>query len=197
MIKLFFHFSVYGFSNSYIISQEESRDALIIDPGIFELALLELIESHNLYIRHILVTHNHESHVKGITTLRKVYDAEIFSASRSICNFPSIPLSDGDTMLIGGFNVLALEVPGHSSDSLVYKIDQMLFTGDVIGAGRIGKTFDPYLGHLLHDRCRAKLFSFKENLYIYPGHGPPTTLDIERKFNPAFDDLHAGLEEGS
>ncbi len=183
MSKLFFHFSVEGFSNTYLLGPENGGDAIVIDPGVFDGNLLELIENNNFYVRHIFITHDHESHIKGLRTMLKVYEAKIYYAGKNVGGFPCEHLEDGQTVDAGDYKVNALNVQGHSSDSMVYRCSDMLFTGDVLSAGRIGETASEYLQQKLIDEIRTKLFILDKNLYIFPGHGPPTTLDTEKKYN--------------
>lgn len=183
MSKLFFHFSVEGFSNTYLLGPESGGEAIVFDPGTFDGNLLELIENNNFYIKHIFITHDHESHIKGLRTMLRVYDAKIYSAGKEVGGFVSEQISDGQTVNAGEYAVTAMNVQGHSSDSMVYRCSDMLFTGDVLSAGRIGETTNEYLQQKLIDEISNKLFVFEKNLYIFPGHGPPTTLDTEKKYN--------------
>jgi len=158
-MKLYFHFAVVGFANTYLIGPAEGGEAILVDPGIMDKELLNLIEGNHYYIRTILVTHHHNSHVKGIRTLKKIYDADIYAFSPYILDYPSIPIKDGDKFgAASGIEVEVIEVPGHSSDSLVYHIGGMVFTGDVLAAGRVGNTKNSF--SLMERRRRAleKLF---------------------------------------
>lgn len=182
-LKIFFHFSVIGFSNTYLIGNSEG-DAILIDPGYMDLQLLDLIESNNYYIRHILITHRHGSHTKGIGTLLKIYDAEIYSfLPYGYSDLPMHPITDGETLHLSGIDVSCMLVPGHSSDSIVFIIDKAMFTGDVLLSGKIGST-DSKLSHsLLLRSIREKILPLDDSMLIFPGHGAPTTLKIEKLFN--------------
>ncbi|MFP4490955.1 MAG: MBL fold metallo-hydrolase, partial [Spirochaetaceae bacterium] len=125
-MKLFFHFALIGFANTYLVGPDDGGDALLIDPGTMDAELLTLIEQNNYYIRHVLVTHAHSSHVKGITTLSKIYDARIYANAFNVESRNVTVLKDGDRITCNGIEVEVLEVPGHSSDSLVYHIKGML-----------------------------------------------------------------------
>ena len=186
MSKLFFHFSVEGFSNTYLLGPENGGDAIIIDPGTFDSNLLSLIENNNFYVKSVLITHNHESHTRGLRTLLKIYNAKIYSASKSIMGFPSIRLADGQELDLDGYFIKCLETPGHSGDSLVFQCDKMLFTGDVLAAGQIGETDSAYSHKRLLDEITNKLLTLEDNYYIFPGHGPPTSLNMEKKYNLSF-----------
>ena len=184
-MKLYFHFAVVGFANTYLIGPPDGGDAILVDPGIMDKELLTLIENNRYYVKTILVTHHHNSHVKGIRTLKKIYDADIYSFSPYILDFPSIPIKDGDKFnAASDIEVEVIEVPGHSSDSLVYHIGGMVFTGDVLAAGRAGNTKNSFSRALLLRSIDEKLFNLPDTTLVLPGHGPPSTLKAEKMFNP-------------
>jgi len=182
-LKILFHFSVIGFSNSYIIGNDNG-DAILIDPGHMDLQLLDIIESNHYYIKHILITHRHKSHTHGIETLLRIYDAEVYAfSSFGIYDFPVHALSDGEIITLSGIAVECRLVPGHSADSLVFIIDKSIFTGDVLLSGRIGKTDSELSQSLLLRSIKKKILPLDDRMLIFPGHGAPTTLKIEKLFN--------------
>lgn len=183
-MRLYSHFPAIGVSNTYIIGPENGGPAVLIDPGRFDVTLLELIEANNYDIKTVLVTHDHENHVKGLRTLLKVYDARIVAGSKNIYGFESTPVSDGAELDITGISVTVIDVEGHSSDSRVFKIGPYIFTGDVLSAGRIGTSPTTYTRKLMIESLHRKILSLDENLLILPGHGPPTTIAAEKKWNP-------------
>ena len=185
-MRLYFHFSVAGFANSYLVGNEEGGDAILIDPGVINVPLINMIERNSYYIAAVLITHAHESHVMGIKTLNKIYESKLYANADSILDFESTRIGGGQTLNLSGIEVEVLSVPGHSNDSLVYKIGHFLFTGDVISAGRVGTTGTAYARELLIEELNEKLGKLKDNHLIFPGHGPPTTLEVERISNPAF-----------
>ncbi len=184
-MKLFSHFAVLEFSNTYLIGPDEGGDAIIIDPGVFDVPLLKLIETNKYYIRSVLVTHAHRSHINGLNTLLKVYKAETYSRNQRIQDVDCKRIHAGDKLKLSGFEVEAIEIPGHTSDSLVYKCGKLLFTGDVLQAGTIGSTSNSYAKALLVSAIQEKLFSMDGNMIILPGHGPPSTIELEKLMNPA------------
>ena len=183
-MRLFFHFVLSNFSNTYILGHVKGGDAIIIDPGVMDLQLLKLIEDNNLYIKNILVTHNHASHVNGIKTLRRIYDAEIYS--HSDLPFPTDynRISDGDILQLGDFYVDVMNIPGHSADSMVFRVANMLFTGDVLLAGLIDRGLTSFYENLLKKNIAERIFPLEDDLLIFPGHGAPTTIRAEKMFNP-------------
>ena len=185
-MNLFFHFSVDGFSNTYLLGPEAGGDAILVDPGSMNVTLLNLIESNGYYIRHVLVTHGHESHVAGLRTLRKIYDFEIYAETDTVLDFKCVRIGDGDTLRLGELTVKVYALHGHSSDSLAFAVESCLFTGDVMCAGLVGATPNGYARELLIGEISRKLLSGTMNYYVFPGHGAPTTLEAERLINPAF-----------
>ena len=185
-MKLFSHFAVIGFSNTYLLGPDRGGDAIIIDPGVMDIELLDLIEGNNFYVRHVLVTTPHEAHVQGLKTLLRIYDASIYSGAGMVLEFPSTQVHDGNTLNLSGFHVDIFNVSGHSKDSIVYRIEDALFSGDAIGAGRLGDSPNAYASAILKTTIHEKIAPLQDSLLIFPGHGPPTTLEAEKKYNPAF-----------
>jgi hydroxyacylglutathione hydrolase len=177
-------FSRVGFANSYLIGPEAGRDAVLIDPGVFDAALLQAVEGNGLYVRSILVTHAHNAHINGIRALLRVYDAAIYANQPSVLDVPARHVQDGDTLSLGELSVRVIETPGHSIDSLCFLVGSMLFTGDTLSAGGIGKTRDGYARGLILENVRRKLLSLGDEVMIFPGHGPPSKVGIEKLYNP-------------
>jgi len=183
-VKFFSLFSSLGFSNSYLIGPDEGGDAILVDPGAFDAALLQAVEGNHLFVRWILVTHAHNAHVNGIRSLLKVYTADIYANQPSVLDFPAHHVEDGNTLTLGGVAVRVLETPGHSIDSVSYLIGSMLFTGDLLSAGAIGTTRDGYARGLLLTTVRRKLLPLGDEVLLFPGHGPPSKIGIEKLYNP-------------
>jgi len=183
-MKFFSYFSVTGFSNSYLMGPEQGGDAILIDPGIFDVPLLNLIEKNNLYVKYILLTHSHESHISGIKTLLKVYESSIYSNSPSILNFPSKKIDEGDELKLGEYSVLVRKAPAHSGDSLLFILNNFIFTGDTLFSGTLGSTADNLSHELLLSIINEKILTLNDEYFIFPGHGPPTKVGIERILNP-------------
>ena len=179
-------FTVSGFSNCYVLGQNTGGGALVIDPGLMDVQLLRTIEDNRYSVRGVLVTHDHDSHVAGIRTLKKVYDVEIFANADEVAGFPATRVFDDRSIVLDGIDVLPIAVAGHSADSVVYRIDSMLFTGDVLSAGRVGTTPNAFARALLIDAIRERICALEGDYFIFPGHGAPSTLESERKVNPAF-----------
>lgn len=185
-MRIYPHFNAEGAENSYLIGPDEGGDAILIDPAAVDSELISLIESHHYTITAILVTHGHRRHTAGIPTLKKIYDAKIYAASPRIAGFDAVQLSDGDKVTIAGFEIEVASVPGHSPDSLVFRIGNALFTGDVLSAGRIGTTKSIAEKKLLIENVHNTFWRLDDNCLLYPGHGAATKMRTERIFNYDF-----------
>ncbi len=183
-MKFFSLFSRTGFSNTYLIGPDDGGDAVLVDPGVFDAPLLEAVEDNRLYVRSILITHAHNAHINGVRSLLKVYDAEIYANQPSVLEFPARHAQESDILRLGGFDVRVIETPGHSIDSLCFMIEHILFTGDTLSAGGAGATRDGYARGLLLESVRRKLLPLGDETLIFPGHGPPTKIGIEKLYNP-------------
>ena len=175
-MKVYFHLNEGGFSNCYLVVNEISNQAIIIDPGKITKEIIARIEDNHLNLAAVLITHNHGSHADGLKTLRKIYSPKVFAADWTVAaNDTTVITGDGTTQ-IEGMQVSYLTIPGHTSDSVVYKIGSILFTGDVLLSGEIGKTNSSYSEYILRSNIEHKIFSQLDSTILMPGHGPPTTL---------------------
>lgn len=182
-MQLHMYYGYAGHSNTYIIGPDNGGNAILIDPGRFEVPLLNLIEDNNFYIESIILTHGHSSHSKGVSTTLKVYNSTIYAALGKIENLRTTMVSDKETHKISGFDVDFFEIPGHSTDSLVFKIDNLLFTGDIFSSGYLGNPINSYAHNNMQKEIQQRLLSLDGETVVLPGHGPPSTIQAEREIN--------------
>ena len=172
MMKIYFHLNIEGFSNAYLILNPETKKALIVDPGKITTKMIDQIEQDKYDLSAVFITHNHKSHIMGLHTLKKIYRPKIYAVTEA------------------GLQIDYISVPGHTPDSMVYKIGLCLFTGDVLLAGQAGYTNSTYSKHTLITNIQSKILSQQENTVIMPGHGPPSTVASEKRFNLDFANAH-------
>jgi len=165
------------------MAKGQQNDAIIIDPGSMERVTLETIENNNFNLKAVLITHDHVNHVRGLRTLNRIYNAGVIAVNQNIMEQKTSRVKDGDKLIIAGFTIEIISIPGHSSDSIVYKIGDMLFTGDVLTAGLVGNTASAYGMATQMNKLRSRLLSLPGDYVVLPGHGPPSTLEAERRFN--------------
>lgn len=207
-----FEVNLFG-ENTYIIWDEASREAAVIDPGMTsdeEFAAIEsFLAENNLTLKAILLTHQHVDHIFGVEELKRKFGVPVVShaadnmlGERSaeqarmfhlpIEVAPMVPdqlLNDGDVVKLGDAEIYALHAPGHSPGSLLYYIPsaKMLITGDVLFRGSIGRT-DLVGGNYnqLLTSIHNKILTLPPSTVVYPGHGPSTTIADEMRSNPFF-----------
>lgn len=179
-MKIYFHLNINGFSNCYIVVNEIKKEAIIIDPCQITEEVINRIECDSYKLVAALITHNHTSHVHGLKTLQKIYTPVIYAADNEIATH--VLKGDG-SLHIAGLDVLYAATPGHTDDSVIYKIGTVLFTGDTISAGKIGPTPSTKARNLMRENIAQKIFSQTDDTVIMPGHGPPTSVGAEKLFN--------------
>ncbi|MDR2521490.1 MAG: MBL fold metallo-hydrolase [Spirochaetaceae bacterium] len=198
-MRLYNHYCTPGFSNSYVLGTEynpdvpsaEKREAIIIDPGVMDKATLERIENNCYSLEGVLLTHDHATHISGLRSLRRIYDVAIYAASTQVMDYKTNIVHDGDVLRIGSaFEVEVIFVPGHSPDSVAYKIGNLLFTGDTLSAGLLGNTTSSFGAMRQISTIQNKLFALAGDMLVMPGHGPPSTLNVEREFNSGIGLFH-------
>ena len=191
-------------TNSYLVEDVESQDAVVIDANLEPDLMIELVRDRGANVKAILLTHTDVDHVAGLPALLEafgpipvaVHDAERdvvaggkplrreFGASTdSVENV--VRLAEGETFRAGALAFEVLHTPGHSPGGVTLKIGDSLFTGDALFAGSIGRSdFANSDGRALLDGISAKLLSQPDELTVYAGHGPSTTIGRERRTNP-------------
>lgn len=184
-MKVYFNFNIEGFTNCYTVVNDDPdvMEAIIIDPGRVTNAMISQIEEDGYKLKAVLITHNHANHVKGLSTLRKIYNADFYAADSEVAGNKTIVLHGEGQLILAGLTLDYMSLPGHTADSLIFRIGNILFTGDTLYAGLIGSTTNQYSERLLCNNIEAKILSQIDNCVIMPGHGPPTTIGSERKCN--------------
>lgn len=184
-MKVYFHLCLEEFTNSYVIVNDDPSvmEAIIIDPGQISKELISQIENKHYKVSAVLVTHNHAHHVRGLTTLTKIYSPQIYTADYEIEGCRANLIRGDGKLSIAGLEVEYSSLPGHSTDSMIFKIGNLIFTGDAISAGMIGNTSGAYFREMLCSNIEKKIYSQCEDLILLPGHGPPSTVSAERYFN--------------
>jgi len=199
-VRLYFHYCPSSFSNTYLLGTDFSstdfisaeshqpkkaspREAIIVDPGLMDASLLNMIEENNYSLKGVLITHDHHHHVQGLRSILRIYETEVFAISPIVGEYHTTLVKDGQLFNVGTFKVEAFSIPGHSADSAVFRVDRFLFTGDAISACRLGNTASSYSAATQTSAIIRKILSLPGDYTILPGHGPPSSLEAERRFN--------------
>jgi glyoxylase-like metal-dependent hydrolase (beta-lactamase superfamily II) len=183
-MQLYFHTTSPGARNSYIIGSEPpNKTAIVIDPAHIDQALVDIIEDNDYTLVGVLITHDHANHVLGLRTLERIYKTDVYAVNPIIRGYKTNMVRDGDKFSIGTFEIEVFSVPGHAFDTAVYKIDRLLFTGDALTAGLTGKTSSSYGDKVQITALYSKILTLQGDYIVLPGHGPPSSIEAERRFN--------------
>ena len=193
-MSIYQYFSAMSFCNTYLVADKESGQALLIDPGSVEIELIKLIESKCFSLTHVLLTHDHLAHREGLATLQKIYELTVWASVYGRYPFPYNSVAGGERFSLCNMEIEAIHTPGHSVDSIVWKVGGALFTGDVLLSGRIGSSGGFKEHQLLLSQIEEKLFSYDEHTLLFPGHGSPSKLRIEELFNSSLTHRHHDLK---
>jgi len=194
----------YMAANAYIVYTENKPEAVIIDPGDDIELIMDLIKEHELKLEKILLTHGHFDHIGAVKDLKERTGAQVaihkqeadfltdpnknlsYIINRQIVQDPAdIFLEDGDLIRVADMEFKVLHTPGHTEGGVCYKLGKVLFTGDTLFEGSVGRTdlsggsYEQLMSSIIE-----KLLVLDDDHLVYPGHGRQTTIGRERRENP-------------
>ena len=196
--------------NTYLLFDDADNEAYIIDAACSDKneksELLDFIEKRNLKIKALINTHCHVDHLLGVQELREIFNVDFYCSEpdqflidNSVAqgeffglrvNKPGPPdkyLVEGETLKLGESKIQVFQVPGHSPGSLIYYLENenIMFTGDVLFQGSIGRTDLPGGNYQkLVTGIQQKIMNLSDSIELFPGHGPSTTIGQEKLTNP-------------
>ncbi len=172
---------------SYLIADETTKDAAVIDPGSPPRAELAALDAEGLTLRYIVATHGHFDHTGGIRELARRTGAKI--AVHPVAPIPhDIALADGGIIEVGGIPLRIIHTPGHTHDSLCILAGGNLFAGDTLFVGKIGGTGTVEEARAEFDSLHRKLMTLPPTTRVWPGHDygvrQVSTIGDELRENP-------------
>ncbi len=200
------------YENTYLIWDEDSKEAAVIDPGCFDEsekdALIKFIHANSLKIKYLINTHCHIDHIIGNSYIKEKYNPLFLAPEKDLFLLKSIVeeagkyyievepspmpdeyLSENTLLNLGKNNCIIIETPGHTPGGtcLYFEKDKICFTGDVLFNRSIGRT-DLSGGNYesLIDSVKDKLFTLPDDVKIYSGHESSSTIGDEKRYNPFF-----------
>lgn len=191
-------------ANCYIVGCESSKQAAVIDPGDETDKILMALAEARLTVKYILNTHGHFDHVGGNRRMKDATGAELLIHSDDTRMLESLPqaaaafglsaesspppdrtIAEGDTITFGDITLRVLHTPGHSPGGVSFHSNGAVFVGDTLFAGSIGRTdFEGGDFNTLISSIKNKLFPLGDDVTVYTGHGPTTTIGQEKQMNP-------------
>lgn len=191
-------------TNCYILGDEDSKEGMVIDPGGDFKVIEKALKESNLDIKYILLTHGHSDHIAVLSELKKYTGAQILihkedaemlsNPEKNLSVFSYAPFSapvadkllkDKDKIKLGQIELEILHTPGHTEGSISLFTDKIVFSGDLIFYGSVGRTDLPGGSNQeLFRSIQEKILDKTDDTVIYPGHGPATTVGEERRDNP-------------
>jgi hydroxyacylglutathione hydrolase len=193
-------------TNCYLISCKKTKKAAVIDPGGEDEVdlILNLLQKNNFDLKYVINTHGHIDHIAGNSVLKAKTEALLLIhrldanmlvdahknissfMGKEICSPPADKLlEEGDEISLGTLNLIVIHTPGHTLGGISLVSNNIIFTGDTLFAGGIGRTDLP--GGSYQDLIKSikeKLLILGDDKIIYPGHGPDSTIGEERRTNP-------------
>jgi glyoxylase-like metal-dependent hydrolase (beta-lactamase superfamily II) len=179
-------------TNCYLLEDEDTRSAAIIDPGGEARGILGQAKADGVQVKAILLTHSHYDHTGAVRELREalpgvpVYLHPADAVQLGTAVMPPIgetlPYQEGDTVPVGNLTVQVLHTPGHTPGGVTLRVEDVLFTGDTLFQGSMGRTD---LGGSYTEIMASlkRLGQLEGDLQVLPGHMGVSTLDRERKSN--------------
>ncbi|MHA2611472.1 MAG: MBL fold metallo-hydrolase [bacterium JZ-2024 1] len=191
-------------ANCYIAEDEHTREAWLIDPGDEAEVIQQFLEKKEIIPKAILLTHGHIDHIGACAHFQKVYGIPLlmhegdrfFVENATIIGGlmmtkriqpPQISgfFQDGQEITLGAMKCKVLHTPGHSPGSVCFLTDEVLFSGDTLFSGSVGRTDLPGGDwNSLLSSIRTRIFTLPDHLRVLPGHGEATTILNEKRFNP-------------
>ena len=196
-------------TNSYILYCPVTKDAIIIDPGGDPEIIEKSIDEKSLNPTMVILTHGHSDHMASAAEIMRNYNIglaihsdDIETMKKSVEDAPlwglgiieepevETTLAGEDKIKVGEITGTVINTPGHTKGGISLKFNGVVFAGDTLFAGSIGRT-DFFGGNqkTLFDSIRTKLFKLPDDTIVYCGHGPSTTIGDEKRHNPFFNGI--------
>lgn len=192
-------------TNCYIVSDEATKEAIVIDPADQADKIIDYLEAHGLSLKAILLTHGHFDHISGVKGLKRRFPVSVYANKEEEALLEN-PQWNGSFQLIKPVTVVAdewmeeekelvfgslscrvIETPGHTRGCVCYYFEkeQVLFSGDTLFLESVGRC-DMATGNeqKIMESIQNKLMCLPDNIIVYPGHGDKTSIGYERKNNP-------------
>ncbi len=177
-------------NNIYLLIEEETKEAILIDAGEEPDVILQFLEKRKIKLRYLLLTHGHFDHTSGYKKIKDATNAKVLIHKEDLnITFgtkvePDKYLEDGDEILLGEIKIKVLHTPGHTKGCCCFYLEKerILFSGDTIFFQALGRTDFPEGNYQQEIKSiKEKIFTLPEETIIHPGHGPETSVENEKE----------------
>lgn len=193
-------------TNCYVIYNDQTKEAVIVDPADHASRILDKCRELNVKPTAILLTHGHFDHIMAAKEVRAAFGCKLYAGRKEermlldpgvnmtinmgveqISIRPDVLVDEGDELQLAGYTWKVLETPGHTPGCVCYYCaeEDVLISGDTLFAESLGRTdFPGGSTSAIIKSISEKLFALPDDTMVYPGHGEPTTIGHEKKYNP-------------
>lgn len=189
--------------NCYLVVDPVACDEVLIDPGDEADRLIEAVEASGATLRAMWITHAHIDHVGAVAAVKRRYDVPVYLHPADLPLYanveaqgrqfglrleapppPDRALAEGDVLHVGAMQFQVIHVPGHAPGHVAFVGDGVVFGGDCLFAGSVGRTDLPLCDPVALQRSLARFSALPAETVVYSGHGPVTTIAEESRSNP-------------
>jgi glyoxylase-like metal-dependent hydrolase (beta-lactamase superfamily II) len=173
-------------ANAFVVGCEITSDALLVDVGEYDPRIPEFLAENGLRLTTVFITHDHYDHAGGVVDLLLMPGVTVYSGSGMAGGRPVRRLNAGDLLRVGAIDGQVVSTPGHTPEGISLVLPDMVFTGDALFSGSVGGTTNArnYATQIAH--IRENIFSLPEAYEVHCGHGPSSTIGVEKRHNPFF-----------